>query len=180
MTNFIELAKERYNQGNDVDFNLDFNNFICQCYIKLKPCSYGTRIEQKIVKELGCEVNNASLNIGDISFLGKNSEVKVSFLSQSKTYNVTHIRMWQKFHMYLFCFIDCDNNFTPEFYLIDKYILNKVKMTPMNGTKLSNSENNNIELRTTIKKGGDIHKLLKQSNRLSGTTLEDLKFYICK
>ena len=179
MLDFVELAKEKYNQGNDVDFNLSFNEFICQCYIKLKPCSYGTRIEQKIVKELGCEVNNPSLNLGDISFLEKNAEVKVSYLSQAKSYNLTHLRMWQKFQFYLFCFIDCDNDFTPEFYLIDKYVLNKVKMGAMNGTKSSNSENGNIELRSTVKKGGDAHKTLKRSNKLNGTTLLDLKSFIC-
>jgi hypothetical protein len=178
MTNFIELAKERYKQGNNVDFGLTFNEFICQCYIKLKPCSYGMRIERKIMDEVGGKSNSPSLNLGDISFLGKNAEIKVSFLSQTNTYSLTHIRMWQEFDMYLFCLIDCDNNFTPEFYLIDKFIMGDVKMGPMNGTKLSNTKNKNIELRVTIKKGGDVYSMFKRFNKLNGTTLLDLKSFI--
>ena len=83
--------------------------------------------------------------------------------------------MWQKFHYYLFCFIDCENDFIPEFYVLDKYVLNSVKMTPMNGTKESNSDNTNIELRATVKKNGEIHKLFMKKNKLSGTTFKDLK-----
>ena len=86
--------------------------------------------------------------------------------------------MWQKFNYYLFCFIDSSNGFTPEFYLIDKYVLNKIRMTPMNGTKESNSENTNIELRSTVKKNGDYHKLFRKENKLRGTSLDDLKSYV--
>ena len=48
-------------------------------------------------------------------------------------------------------------------------------MTPMNGTKESNSNNNNIELRSTVKKNGKTHKLFKKYNKLSGTSFSDLK-----
>jgi hypothetical protein len=128
--------------------------------------------------EVGGTSISPSLNLGDISFSGKNAEIKVSFLSQDKTYCLTHIRMWQEFDMYLFCLIDCDNNFTPEFYLIDKFIIDNVKMGPMNGTKLSNIKNKNVELRVTIRKGGDSYNMFKRFNKLNGTTLSDLKLYI--
>lgn len=175
---YLKLANEKYYGGNDVNYELSFNDFICDCYVRLKPCSYGSRIQTKILNEIGCESISPSLNIGDFSVGSKTIEIKVSFLSQSNAYNITHLRMWQKFNYYLFCFIDCSNGFTPEFYLIDKYVLNKIKMTPMNGTKESNSENTNIELRATIKKDGDFHKLFKKENKLNGTSLYSLKTFI--
>ena len=51
-------------------------------------------------------------------------------------------------------------------------------MTPMNGTKESNSDNVNIELRTTVKKDGDYHKLFKKKNKLSGTSFVDLEKFV--
>jgi hypothetical protein len=181
MSDYLALAREKFNNGNDVDYNLSFNDFICDCYVRLKPCSYGSRIQTKISMEIGVETHSPSSDAGDIKISPrKNGEIKVSFLGQTKSYSLTHLRMWQKFQLYLFCFIDCENNFTPEFYLLDKYILNKVKMSPMNGTKTANSENENIEMRSTIKKDGEYHKLFKKENKLKGTTLSDLKDFINK
>jgi hypothetical protein len=175
MSHYLKLAKEKYKQTNDVNLSLDFIDFIADCYVRLKPCSYGARIQAKIIKDLNVTSISASLNMGDVKLGKKSGEIKVSYLDKANSYNLTHLRMWQKFHYYLFCFIDCENDFTPEFYVLDKYVLNFVKMTPMNGTKESNSDNTNIELRTTVKKNGDIHKLLMKNNKLSGTTFKDLK-----
>lgn len=177
---YLNLAEEKYKGGNGVNYELSFNDFICDCYVRLKPCSYGSRIQTKILSEVGCESISPSLNMGDFNIGDKKAEIKVSFLGQSGSYNITHLRMWQKFNYYLFCFIDCSNGFIPEFYLIDKYVLHKIKMTPMNGTKESNSENTNIELRSTIKKDDKFHKLFHRENKLCGTSLDDLKSYINK
>ena len=85
------------------------------------------------------------------------------------------MRMWQKFSYYLFCFIDCEDNFTPKFFLVDKYIMNYFKLSPMNGTKESNSENYNIELRVTIKKASSEYKILEKHNKLKGCEFEYLQ-----
>ena len=175
--NYLDLAKQKYEESNDVDFNLGLIEFLCDCYTRLKPCSYGSRIQAKIIKNLNLISLSPSLNIGDVAIGKKNGEIKSSFLDKKKCYNLTHLRMWQQFQYYVFCFIDCENDFTPEFYVLDKYVLNSVKMTPMNGTKESNSENTNIELRTTVKKNGETHKLFKKKNKLSGTSFEDLKSF---
>ena len=71
----------------------------------------------------------------------------------------------------------CKNLPCPECAAHATQFLNSVKMTPMNGTKESNSENTNIELRTTVKKNGETHKLFKKKNKLSGTSFEDLKSF---
>lgn len=178
MTNYLLLAKNKYKETNDVDFKLPLTDFITDCYVRLKPCSYGTRIQQKITKDLNLTTISPSLNNGDI-LIGKSMcEIKTSFLDRKGSYHLTHLRMWQKFKYYLFCLIDCENDFNPEFYVIDKYVLNKIKMTPMNGTKESNSDNVNIELRTTIKKNSDSFKILVRENKLGGTSFNDLKKFV--
>ena len=177
---YLQLAKDKFKQSNDVNYNLTFNDFISDCYVRLKPCSYGSRIQTKIIKDLDATSIVPSLNMGDVSLGSKSGEIKVSYLGKSNSYNLTHLRMWQKFHYYLFCFVDCENDFIPEFYLLDKYVLDSVKKTPMNGTKESNSDNTNIELRTTVKKNGETHKLFIKNNKLSGTTLKDLKKFVSK
>jgi hypothetical protein len=181
MSIFKEQAISKFKEGNVVDYNLPFDDFICDCYVRLKPCSYGSRIQSKIIREIKCKTIHPTENMGDI-MLGNHlpTELKVSFLGQNNCYSITHVRMWQKFRYYLFCLIDCENNFEPEFYLIDKYIMNMVSLRPMNGTRKSNSENTNIELRACIKKGGDFHKLFKRENKLNGTTLGDLISFVKK
>ncbi len=175
---YLKLAKEKFKQTNDVNFDLDFNDFIADCYVRLKPCSYGIRIQGKITRDLSASSIPASMNMGDVKLGEKTGEIKVSFLDRVGSYHLTHLRMWQKFQYYLFCFIDCENDFTPEFYVLDKYVLNSIKMTPMNGTKESNGDNVNIELRTTVKKDGDYHKLFKKKNKLSGTSFVDLEKFV--
>lgn len=179
MSSYKEKAKMKFCQGNDVDFKLSFSDFICDCYVRLKPCSYGARIQSKILKDIGGVSVSPSLNMGDFVINNKMFvELKVSFLGQGKSYSITHVRMWQKFNCYLFCFIDCENDFEPEFYLIDKYVMNRLSLRPMNGTKKSNSENTNIELRATIKKNDSFHNLFKKENKLNGTTIDDLILFV--
>lgn len=175
MSQYLTLAKQKFEQSNEVDFNMDLNDFITDCYVRLKPCSYGVRIQQKIVSDLNLVSIQPCENIGDAVIGKKRVEIKVSFLDKKGCYHLTHLRMWQKFQYYLFCLIDCENDFTPKFYVVDKYVLNKIKMTPMNGTKESNSDNINIELRSTVRKNGESHKLFIKENKLDGTSFESLK-----
>jgi hypothetical protein len=77
-------------------------------------------------------------------------------------------------------FIDCENDFTPEFYFIPKNVINKFKLSNMVGTKEANEDNHNVDLRTTIKKGSKEHKLLMKHNLLSGSSLEHLEEYMIK
>jgi hypothetical protein len=180
MNNYLELAKAKYNQVTEVDFNLDFSDFIMDCYVRLKPCSYGGRVQQKIGMDVNLTSIPANENRGDLMLRDKFAEVKTSYLGKSGTYRLTHLRMWQKFKYYIICFIDCENDFNYEIYLIDKYIMDKFKLSPMNGTSHSNSENNNIELSCTIRKGSPNHNILKRYNKLNGNTIQDLKDFVCE
>jgi hypothetical protein len=178
MSEYLLLAKKKYEQSNDVNFSLNFIDFVADCYVRLKPCSYGCRIQKKITDDFGLKSVPAKENRGDFTLGDKYGEIKTSFLDKGYSYNLTHLRFWQKFNYYLLCFIDCEDNFKPEFYLLDKYVLNQFKLTPMNGTRESNGENNNIELRITIKKNSDSHYTLKKYNKLNGNTFNDLMNYV--
>jgi hypothetical protein len=113
--------------------------------------------------------------LGDIDIGGKYYEVKTSYLGQSgDTYTITHIRQWQKFNYYLLCFIDCDNDFTPHFYVLNKNVMNMIKVDNMNGTSNSNIDNTKVEKRVTIKVGSDNHRVIVEHNKLKDTTFDSL------
>jgi hypothetical protein len=179
MSNHLTTAKEKFNMNKTMDYSLSLNDFICSAYVKLNPCSYGSQIQERLRRELNVDKVKASENVGDFKIKSRYFELKVSFLSnKTPTYNITHIRPWQHINYYLLCFVDCKNDFRPNFYLINKQDINKFKLAPMNGTPQSNSSNFNIELRTTISNdSGDI-KVLKRLNLLKDTSLESLKRFI--
>ena len=89
--NYLDLAKQKYEESNDVDFNLGLIEFLCDCYTRLKPCSYGSRIQAKIIKNLNLISLSPSLNIGDVAIGKKNGEIKSSFLDKKKCYNCQYL-----------------------------------------------------------------------------------------
>ena len=88
---YLQLAKDKFKQSNDVNYNLTFNDFISDCYVRLKPCSYGSRIQTKIIKDLDATSIVPSLNMGDVSLGSKSGEIKVSYLGKSNSYNFLNI-----------------------------------------------------------------------------------------
>lgn len=170
-------ATEKYNRNKDIDMSLDFIDYVCECYVKLNPCSYGKKIENKIKSIINVEGVKAKHNLGDFKYIDRYGEIKVTFLSADKVYHITHIRTWQKFDYYLLCMIDCENNFTPNFYLIPKYVIDKLSLTPMNGTKDSNMDNKNVEYRVTFKKDSPQHKILMRYNLLGDSSYGSLVKY---
>jgi hypothetical protein len=179
VSKYLEYAKNKFSQSKSVDFSLSFKDFVCDCYVRLNPCSYGKRIEQKLIQELGIESIKANVNRGDSKANGKHFEIKVSFLSNlSNAYNLTHLRPWQLIDYYLFCLIDCDNDFTPMFFVIPKHMIYKFKINPMNGTESSNENNHNIEMRSTIVKDSKEYRDLIRYNLLESTSIDSLKKYI--
>jgi hypothetical protein len=178
MSEFLKKAIDKFKINKNIDLSLDLIEYICECYVKLNPCSYGTRIENKIKKLLNVKSVKKKENKGDFKYGDNYGEIKVTFLSQSKTYNITHIRLYQNFDTYLLCFIDCENNFTPNFYLIPKNVMNRLPLTSMNGTEESNMGNKNIDQRITIKKYSKEHKLISRNNLLNSPTINDLKKYL--
>jgi hypothetical protein len=172
---YLQEAKDKRKSNKKIDYNVNLYEFICQCYIKLNPNTYGTYMENAIKNLLRAKKMKKDDELGDISIGGKYYEVKTSYLGQSgDTYTITHIRQWQKFNYYLLCFIDCDNDFTPHFYVLNKNVMDMIKVDNMNGTSKSNIDNAKIEKRVTVKVGSDIYNVIVEHNILKDTTFDSL------
>jgi hypothetical protein len=109
----------------------------------------------------------------------KTFEVKISYLTKKGNYNIRNIRPHQDFDYFLFCFVDCERDFTPKFILVDRSVITDNKyvftLTPMNGTKNANKDNKDIGYGTTFKKNSMQELVLEDNNLLEGTTYEDVK-----
>jgi hypothetical protein len=117
----------------------------------------------------------SSDELGDITVGGKYFEIKTSYLTQKgDSYNITHIRQWQNINYYLLCFIDCDNDFTPHFYVLNKNVMGMMKLNYMNGTPSSNMDNLRVEMRATVKVDAHNHKIIVKHNVLKDTTFDSL------
>jgi hypothetical protein len=174
----LELAKNKFNKSKDIDVNQGLIDYILDCYTLLNPCSYGSRLEKYVCNMLKLKSISRSSNTGDFKYKNTFGEFKSTYLGQNLEYHITHIRQWQKFKFYLIMFIDCENDFIPEFYFVPKNILNKFKLGNMVGTKEANVDNHNVDLRVNIKKGSLEHKLLAKNNLLKGTTVDDLIMFM--
>lgn len=172
---FLKIANDKFQGSKFISYDQSLEEFICECYVKLPPCSYGSRIADKIRELLDADYVSPKLGRGDFSYNGVFYEQKVSFLSSiSDKWSITHIRPWQKFSFFSFCFIDCKNNFKPLFYVIPRNTIHRLRLAAMNGTETSNTENSNIELRTDIKRDSHEHLMI----RLDFTRLTDENGFI--
>jgi hypothetical protein len=176
VSEYLNFAKNKFSQSKGVNFELSLRDFICDCYVRLNPCSYGVRIEKKIVLDFEFESVMSKTNRGDGKKNGKYFEIKVTFLSNvTNSYSLTHLRPWQLIDYYMFCLVDCDNDFTPMFFVIPKHMIHKFKLSPMNGTERSNENNHNIEMRSTIVNGSKEYKDLFRYNLLPDTSDNSLR-----
>lgn len=179
MNQYLSSAINKFESDRSVDYSLSVEDFVCQCYVKLAPNSYGTSIQERLRQELNVSRVSASLGMGDFEFARKFFELKVSFLSsKTNTYCITHIRQWQRFNYYLLCFVDCEDNFRPNYYLLDKHVVHKMRLGYMNGTPEANSDNHNVELRITIKNNSEDMRIIKKFNLLKDTSLSSLKKFM--
>ena len=179
MSQYLTAALLKRNKDKSVNYDLKFQDFICQCYVNLNPNSYGTHIQDYISRYAHGYHISASEEKGDFVVGDYYFEVKASYLSQkNSSYNITHLRTWQQFNYYLCCFIDCDDNFKPYFYLIDKNIVAKMTLSFMNGTPKSNVNNMNVEMRATVKIDSHNHKVLRKHNLLKDTTFESMREFM--
>jgi hypothetical protein len=109
-------------------------------------------------------------------------EVKISYLTKEGNYNIRNIRPYQDFDYFLFCFVDCENDFTAKFIMVEKRVItefdNCFTLTPMNGTKKANKDNKDIGYGTSFKKGFSQEWTLEQYNLLDGTTYDSFKRYL--
>jgi hypothetical protein len=178
MSIYIQAAKDKFYSDRSVNYYLPFKDFVCECYVKLTPNSYGSHIQNKLIQDLNLIEVPASENRGDFSCCNKYFEFKVSFFSKkTESYCITHIRPWQNLEYYVLCFVDCAKDFTPNFYVLDKSVISQLKTGYMNGTPESNKNNTNIELRATVNVNSDNMSIIRNANLLENTSLECLSMF---
>jgi hypothetical protein len=110
-------------------------------------------------------------------------EVKISYLTKEGNYNIRNIRPYQNFDYFLFCFVDCDKDFTSKFIMVKKQLITDYDyftLTPMNGTKKANMGNKDIGYGTSFKKNWEQEWILEQNNLLDDTTYESFRTYLTK
>ena len=173
--------RETKNILTDVDFDLPIEDFILRIYINCDPSKYGEAFQSYLNKDFSFKFKNvprvferADLHINCEKYF----EVKISYLNKNGGYSVTHTREWQNFDFFILCFVDGD--FNSSFCCVPKdYLLKNENLTfsSMNGTKKSNSENNNVSKRTSVKLE-NTDSFIKENSVLEGTTYDDLKNFI--
>lgn len=109
----------------------------------------------------------------------KNWEFKVSYLGKNSHYTIRNLRPYQELNGgYLLCFVDCENDFKEEFYLVDYWVFQRFfTLTHMNGTKDKHYGDGFENYGLTLKKGSEQHYILKRYNSLKGTELSDVISY---
>jgi hypothetical protein len=133
---------------------------------------------------VGCEVEGKkyeiSFRVGTKYFQELNFEVKCSFLGKTNCYTIRNIRPYQKIDGgYIICLVDCEKDFTPEFYVIDpKVLFSDFTITHMNGVASEHKGTSFENYGITVKKDSYSHVTLKENNLLSGTNIEDLYSYL--
>jgi hypothetical protein len=196
-TDYVKLAINKFNSDKTPNWDLSLRDFICDCYLRFAPAVYGNHICEKIRLDLkdrffnlkeGYSYSEENMSFqyvsakeerGDIMHNFIYYETKVSFLGQNRNgYCLRHLRVWQDFHAYLICFIDCDNNFEPHFYVISSADMNRFELSQQNGTRSANKNNENVEMSLTVT---DFKKtMLDDYNHLDGNSFDDLFNFMVK
>jgi hypothetical protein len=175
---YKQIAENRAKNKNQVEDGLCFDNFLAACYVKCSSQSYGPKIEKRIIDEYGFEKIPSKKGEGDLlsskitSFPGfnfgegKKTELKVSYLSSNKSWNLIQIRPYENFDFYVFLLINPYDGCKFEWFILKKEDVNhnNFKMNSIHGTKKSNLENKNIEYKITATIGSDNYNKLKELN----------------
>lgn len=178
MIDYKLLAEERAKNKNKVEDGLDFDIFLAACYVKCSSQSYGPKIEKRVLKEFGFKKIPQKDGEGDLLStektkfpffdfeLGKKSEIKISYLSTNKSWNLIQLRPYEKFDYYIFLLIDPYNKCEFEWFILNKDDVNdeNFKLNSIHGTKKSNEQNTNIEYKLMVEKNSNSYDKLKELN----------------
>ena len=178
MIDYKKMAEDRARTKNQVENGLDFNTFLAACYVKCSTQSYGPKIEKRVLTDYGFKkipskrgegdlLSTANTKLSGFRFKeGDRSELKVSYLSSDKSWNLIQIRPFETFEYYMFLLINPYDGCKSEWFILHKMDVTdqNFKMSAIHGTKKSNSENKNIEYKITVKIGSDSYNKLKELN----------------
>ena len=101
-------------------------------YCCIKPQSYGSGIQNRLISEYNLEKVKSSLDKGDVkSINGNYGEIKVSYKGDKDIFNFVQIRLHQNCDFYLLFTIDPDDDHKTYTFIISKvdmiFLLSKVK-----------------------------------------------------
>tara|TARA_R110002012_G_scaffold48512_6_gene126273 strand:- start:1374 stop:1931 length:558 start_codon:yes stop_codon:yes gene_type:complete len=150
----------------------DFEDFLICCKLFTKPQSYGTKIQNRWIKDNGYHKINSSKNRGDYKDINLYVEFKVSYFLDNQ-WNLLQLRPYQKIDRYDIMLID--KNYKYKLYQIPKKQMDRLLKEygyVAHGTKDSNIENKNLEYRISIKENMLLNiekylvKKIKQKNNI--------------
>jgi len=170
---YVLDAYERIKKYPSPKMTDNLHKFICDC-VGLLPASYGPLIQNKVINDLKAIGVKSDEERGDFRKNKTYFEFKSSFLSKGITYSITNIRKWHNFDFYVLCFIDVENNFTPNFYVIKKTDIDSFAQRGMNGTVESNMTNTNVGMRVTFNIKSNEFERFKSMNLLKDNTFNSL------
>ncbi len=136
--------------------------------------------QQTIVHEDGGKKYVVYLTVGEKYYQKLNFEIKCSFLGKKGYYTIRNLRPYQEIKGgYILCLIDCENDFQPQFFVINSDALfREFTLSHMNGTNEQHTDGSFENYGITIKKDSSSYDTLKELNLLSGTNIEDLYTYL--
>lgn len=181
--NYLEMAKQRRLYKNkitneDIKY-LSINDFVCKLYHDCDPASYGKQMEHRLTHDTENLIRGikASDERGEYSINGKVLEIKTSYFNRNGYYRITNMRPWQEIDYYVLFFVDCDNDFKLNTFLIkSEFIYNNSHITAQDNSKKINEHNQYYNVCTNLKP--EFLKLLEKENVLRGTDYNDLVDYI--
>jgi len=174
---YVTEAYNRLKNSPSPKMTDNIHKFVCDC-VGLLPASYGPLIQNKVIKDLNVTSVKCDEERGDFRKNKTYFEFKCSFLSKGISYSITNIRKWHNFDYYVLCFIDAENNFTPNFYVINKDGVDSFTQRGMNGTVGSNMCNTNVGMRVTLNIKSKDFELFKSMNILRDTSFEALNEFM--
>lgn len=143
---------------NKIDLDsLSIEEFILAMQM-LTPQSYGSKVQNRLIKELGFKPILSTQDTGDCEdTFGDRWEIKSSIINSSNdSLNVVQIRLWQDVKGYVA--VVFDTRVSPmdiQTYRLDKSQMEKecelCGANSAHGTRTANQNNKNIELRFSIK-----------------------------
>lgn len=148
--------RSKAHENKELGFDWDLEDFInlMRC---LPPQNYGTRIQNRVIKNLKFQKCKASDDCGDcLDNFGDNYEIKTSIIDGINTsLNVLKIRPWVNVNYYVIAF-DCrpETPFKCYFFRLSKNEIEQelklLKARASNNIKEVNLKNKNVDLRFSI------------------------------
>ena len=150
-----QIRVEAHN-NKEMGFDWELEDFI-NLMRTLPPQNYGTRIQNRVIKNLKFQKCKASDDCGDcLDNFGDNYEIKTSIIDGvNVSLNVLKVRPWVEVHYYIIAF-DCRPNtpFKCYFFRLSKNEMEQelklLKATASNHIKERNEDNDNVDLRFSI------------------------------